>query len=112
MAQSHNVEVAKLKEKIAAYKAKFTEFDVAALTAKRNQLVIRKNRYDAKTIDLIDVVKNASAAYKAAETAKNAARAELDKLMAETLKKFERNINNWLLKFSADRKSTRLNSSH
>lgn len=100
MAQSYNAEIKKLNEEIAVYKAKFAKSDVVALTNKRGQLMIRKNRYDAKTVALIDAVKNARADHKAAEMAKDAARAELDKLMTETLAKFQHAINEWLVKFA------------
>ncbi|WP_288841835.1 AAA family ATPase [uncultured Deefgea sp.] len=101
MALSYNAQITKLNEQAAAYKAKFSKTDVNALTSKRDQLVIRKNRYDAKTIDLVDAVKSARANYKTAETAKNVARNALDMLMAETLEKFQKAINDWLIKFAA-----------
>lgn len=101
MAQSYNTEITKLNKEVVAYKAKFAKSDVAALTTKRGQLVVRKSRYDAKTVSLIDAVKNARADHKAAEMAKDAARAKLDTLMAETLAKFEQAINEWLVKFAA-----------
>ncbi|SFZ78712.1 AAA family ATPase [Chitinimonas taiwanensis] len=101
MAQNYNAEITKLNVEAAAYKAKFAKSDVAALTTKRGQLVIRQSRYDAKTISLIDAVKSTRAAYKTAETAKDTARAALDTLMAETLAKFQLAINDWLVKFAA-----------
>ncbi|KAB0325488.1 AAA family ATPase [Janthinobacterium sp. PLB04] len=100
MAARYNVEITALNEMVANYKAKFAKPDLDALTIKRGQLVIRKNRYDDKSILLIDAVKITRADYKAAEMAKDAARAELDKLMAETLTKFQRSINDWLLRFA------------
>lgn len=101
MAQNYNAEILTLNEKIAAYKARFAKSDVVALTAQRDELEIRKNRYEAGTVALIDAVKAARAAYKAAEMAKDAARAALDRLMAETLAKFQQAINEWLVKFAA-----------
>lgn len=101
MARDYNVEIAKLNGGVANYKAKFAKPDVAVLTAKRGELVVRKSRYDAQTVLLINDVNKARADYKVAGIAKDAARAELDKLMAETLAKFERGINDWLLKFAA-----------
>jgi len=100
MAQRYNSEITKLNEEVAAYKAKFAMPDLDALTIKRGQIVIGKNRYDAKTVPLVDAVRIVRADYKAAEVAKDAARAELDKLMAETLAKFQQSINDWLLKFA------------
>ena len=101
MAQNYNAEITKLNEEAAAYKAKFAKSDVVALTTKRGELVIRQNRYDPKTISLIDAVRSARADHKAAESAKDAARAALDTLMAETLAKFQLAINDWLVKFAA-----------
>lgn len=101
MAQNYNTEITKLNDAARAYKAKFAKTDVASLTTKRGDLVIRKNRYDAKTISLINEVKDARTDYKSAEAAKNAARAALDTLMAETLTKFQQAINEWLVKFGA-----------
>lgn len=101
MARSYNVEIGKLNGEIANYKAKFTKPDITALTTIRSELVVLKNRYDAQTVLLVDDVNKARAEYKAAGIAKDAARVELDKLMAETLMKFQRDINYWLLKFAA-----------
>lgn len=101
MAKSYNAKITKLNEEVAAYKARFAQSDVAALITKRGQLVIRKNRYDAKTVPLVNAVKNARVEHKAAEMAKDAARVKLDKLMAETLANFEQAINEWLVKFAA-----------
>ena len=53
------------------------------------------------TATLVETVKQVRADYKAAEVAKDAARAQLDTLMAETLEKFQQSINNWLTKFAA-----------
>lgn len=100
MAQSYNAEIMKLNEAVTSYKAKFVKPDVVSLTTERGQLVTRKSRYDVETVRLVDAVKNARADYKTAEMAKDAARAELDKLMAETLAKFQQAINDWLVKFA------------
>jgi wobble nucleotide-excising tRNase len=100
MAKSYNDEVTKLNEQVVAYKAKLAKPDIATLTAKRSQVLIRKRRYDVKTVALVDEVTKARADYKAAETAKDAARAELDKLMTDTLAKFQQAINDWLIKFA------------
>ena len=101
MAQSYNAEITKLNGQVEAYKAKLAKPDSAGLTAKRGLLVIRKNRYDAETVTLVKRVTRARSEYKEAETAKDEARVELDKLMAETLKKFQQAINAWLVKFDA-----------
>lgn len=101
MAEQYNANIAKLNEKIVSYKARFAKPDVAALSAKRDQMVIRKRRYEAEALTQVDAVIKAREDHKTAEKSKDAARAELDKIMAETLAKFQRSINDWLLKFSA-----------
>lgn len=101
IAHEYNTQVTQLNEKVSEYKEKLAKPDVTALSVKRVNLVVRKNRFDAKVLPLIDKVTNTRAEYKAAETAKNAARAELDSLMSQTLEKFQQSINEWLLKFSA-----------
>lgn len=108
MAQRYNAEITKLNEKIAAYKIKFVTPDALALITERDQLMIRKNRYDAKTVPLIDAVKKARSDYKEAEKNKDLARANLDMLMAETLSQFQRAINKWLVKFGASFEIDRL----
>lgn len=112
MAQSYNADVAKLNEKVAAFKAKLAKPDIAGLTTKRAQLVIRKSRFDAATIDLVDRVKALRADHKKAEKAKDDARVELDKLMAETLAKFQQATNAWLIKFDAPFHLEQLASTH
>jgi wobble nucleotide-excising tRNase len=52
-------------------------------------------------MNLIDTVKNARCEHKTVEMAKDATRIKLDKLMAETLSKFEQAINDWLIKLAA-----------
>ncbi|WP_412023911.1 AAA family ATPase [Burkholderia cepacia] len=101
MAREYNAQVAKLNQDIVAYKAKLTKPDVAGLAAVRADLILNKNRYETNVVELVNAVNLARAAYKAAETAKDAARTALDKLMAETLTRFQDSINAWLTKFSA-----------
>lgn len=101
LAQNYNTEVVQLNEQVVAYKAKLATPDIAALNTNRAELVVRRNRYDDKVVALVDEVNRTRAGHKAAETAKDEARAELDKLMAETLEKFQQSINDWLGKFAA-----------
>lgn len=101
MAQRYTDEIKQLNEKVAHYKSRFVKPDIAVLTAKRDELVTRANRYDIKTMSFVENVRTARADYKTAEAAKDEARAALDKLMAETLTKFQQSINDWLLKFAA-----------
>lgn len=100
-AESYNSQVRTLNERIAAFKAEHAVGDVAALSTKRDQLLVRRNRYEPKVVALVEAVTTARSAYKVAETAKDVARAEVDKLMTETLAKFQTSINGWLAKFSA-----------
>lgn len=100
-AQSYNDQVAKLNEKVAAYKTKVATPDLSALNERRADLIVRQNRYDSMVISLVDEVKSVRAAYKAAEKAKDTARTELDKLMEDTLEKFQQSINDWLTTFGA-----------
>ena len=99
--ESYNANIKKLNEKVVGYKAKFAETNEATLTLQRNQLEVRKNRFDEKTLALVEAVGEARAGYKKVGLEKEAARVELDKLMTETLAKFQKNINDWLLKFAA-----------
>ncbi|CUJ49534.1 AAA family ATPase [Achromobacter kerstersii] len=99
--QKYNSEIDKLNEKVARYKEEYRSQDVAELTRRRDELLIRKNRFDPKTISLIETVEDARREHKAAGAAKDEARAALDKLMAATLEKFQRAINEWLARFGA-----------
>lgn len=112
MAKAYNVRIEELNALIGQYKAKIAGPDLAALNSTRSQLVIRGSRHEAKVVSLVDAVTTARAEYKAAESSKNAARAELDKLMADTLLKFEVAINEWLLKFAAPFKLEKLAPSY
>jgi wobble nucleotide-excising tRNase len=107
-AQSYNRVVEALNQRIVNYKQKLSKPDVAALELKRKTLAVRKGRYEAASVQLIDAIKLARANYKAAEKAKDAARAALDSLMADTLAQFEVAINAWLLKFAAPFKIEKL----
>jgi wobble nucleotide-excising tRNase len=100
-AQTYNKQIETLNAKIAVFKAKHAAGDVATLSISRDELVVRKNRYDPKVVALVEAVSQARASYKAAESAKDVARAEVDKLMVETLKQFQGSINEWLVKFAA-----------
>ncbi|MEY4750701.1 MAG: hypothetical protein RIQ60_2915 [Pseudomonadota bacterium] len=101
IAQKYNEQIKILNTLIIAYKAKLAKPDVTTLIYKRNQLDVRKKRFDVETIVLVDAVTKARADYKSAEVAKDAARAKLDKIMVDTLEKFQQAINDWLAKFSA-----------
>lgn len=99
--KKYNEAIEALNEKIAAYKQKLASPNVSLLEAKRKLLLIRKSRYEPDSVERVDKYKRAREDYKAAEKAKDAARSELDKVMSETLMKFQSAINDWLIKFAA-----------
>ncbi len=99
--QKYNDGINELNQKVAEHKQKLAHPNVPALVAKRKELVVRKNRYEATTVELVKVLKCARDDYKAAEKAKDDARDALNKLMADTLAKFQAAINEWLTKFAA-----------
>lgn len=108
----YNESVDSLNLKVAAYKEKLATPNVPTLEAKRKALAVRKARYEASTVSLVEAVKTARDDYKAAEKAKDIAREALDKLMAETLIKFQAAINAWLIKFAAPFSIEKFASTH
>lgn len=99
--KKYNEAVEALNQRVAAYKKKLMAPNVPVLEAKRKQLLIRKTRYEPDSVQRVEEYKKAREDYKAAEKAKDAARVELDKVMSETLSKFQSAINDWLTKFAA-----------
>lgn len=97
----YNEAVAALNQKVAMYKQKLMAPNVPSLEAKRKQLLILKTRHEPGSTERVEEYKKARENYKVAEKAKDAARAELDKMMSETLLKFQSAINDWLTKFAA-----------
>lgn len=101
MVDTFNTLIDDINQKIADHKKSLVGADVIALAAKRTTLLLHKVRHDAEVTLLVDEVTAARAEYKAAETAKDAAKAQLDKLMAQLLTDFQTEINAWLVKFGA-----------
>ncbi|KQU85276.1 hypothetical protein ASC78_07915 [Variovorax sp. Root318D1] len=101
MATDYNTAITGLNEQIYAHKQKHAKPDVDALTRERTRLMLRKTRYDAKTVELVAAVEAARLSFKNAEAAKDKARGTLDQLMTKTLIEFQQAINEWLTKFSA-----------
>ncbi|MBK1613035.1 hypothetical protein CKO44_06050 [Rubrivivax gelatinosus] len=99
--EKYNEAVEALNQKVAAYKQKLAAPNVPVLEAKRKGLLIRKSRYEPDTVERVEKYKKAREDYKAAEKAKDAARAKLAKVMSETLLNFQSLINDWLTKFAA-----------
>jgi wobble nucleotide-excising tRNase len=100
-AQLYNLGIEKLNQQVAEYKEKLKKPETTGLSSRRTDLLVRKSRFDEAVVALVKDVAEARAAYKSAETAKDSARDALDKLMADTLSKFQGAINAWLGKFSA-----------
>ena len=97
----YNEAVEALNQKIAAYKLQLAAPNSPVLEAKRKGLLIRKSRHEPDSVERVEEYKKAREDYKAAEKAKNAARAELDNVMSATLSNFQSAINDWLTKFAA-----------
>ena len=101
MADEFNALIDEINQKIADHKKSLASADVNVLAAKRVTLALHQARHDAKVKPLINAVTTARADYKAAETAKDVAKVQLDKLMAKLLTDFQAEINTWLVKFGA-----------
>jgi wobble nucleotide-excising tRNase len=99
--QKYNEAVEIINRRVAEYKQKVAAPNVPLLEAKHKGLLVRKRRFQLDSIAHVDAFKSARDDYKAAEKAKDAARAELDKVMSETLLKFQSAINDWLIRFAA-----------
>lgn len=100
-ARTFNEGIAALNQKVEAYKASLATADVTALQLKRKELSMQMVRHQPDTVQLVKTLLDARSAYKTAETAKDAAKVELDKQMATTLTAFQGDINAWLAKFGA-----------
>ena len=62
----------------------------------RERIQAQRARFQPDVVTLIESVTRARADYREAESAKNEARMALDRLMQETLAKFQTAINSWL----------------
>jgi wobble nucleotide-excising tRNase len=108
----YNAKIQQINQAIATYKNGLTANNIVALTAARGRLTASQSRYAAATLILIEGLRVARAAFKAAELAKDQARAELDKLMASTLASFQGAINEWLRRFGAPFQVAELDSTY
>ncbi len=99
--KKYNETVEALNHQVAAYKQKLAEPNIPALEANRKGLLTRKNRFEPDSVKRVEEYKRAREDYKTAGKDKDAARAELDKVMSATLSKFQSAINDWLTKFAA-----------
>lgn len=100
-AGDYNRQIEVLNERVRSYKAALVKPDVSGLTAKRADLIVRRNRFEPEVAQLVAAALSARSEYKASESAKDTARASLDALMADMLVKFQSSINEWLQEFSA-----------
>ena len=111
-ARMFNEQIGELNGRILAYKQRLAAPDIAALSEQREVLTITKNRFSAEVLKLIDGLDAAKTQLRTAERAREAARTELDHLMAATLLTFQDAINGWLRSFSAPFEIDSLGSTH
>lgn len=111
-ADDFNRQIDDLNTKIATYKAAIAEPDLAQLESIRTTLNIAKQRFEPKVTELVAKLGIARASVRTAEGARDAARTELDRLMAQTLETFQGSINGWLRKFAAPFEIDDLGSTH
>lgn len=107
-----NVALQGLNNRISQYKQGLTAHDPGLLGQRRDLISVTKNRFSAEVIELIEKVETAKTRLRTAELAREAARAELDRLMAATLLTFQGAINGWLRKFSAPFEIDALGTTH
>lgn len=112
MVSIYNAEIENINEKIAFHKKSLSAADVKALISQRTNLELRKIRHDPKVKAIVDSVATARNEYKRAETAKDAAKANLDGLMANLLAAFQSAINGWLKRFGAPFSIEKLTTSY
>lgn len=99
---AYNAEVVSANETITAYKASLAAEKLPVLQASLASAKLNKMRFSPDVVVLVDERRLADADRTKAEDAKKKAREELDALMASVLDKFQKSINNWLVKFGAD----------
>ena len=100
-AEAFNARIDELNAKVEAYKSSLATVDTAALQRRRQALTAQVARHQPETEKLVQALLEARKAYKAAESAKNEAKARLDSQMEDTLTQFQGDINGWLTKFGA-----------
>ncbi len=101
-AQDYNAQVTELNRQVASYKASLSRPNEQALAAQRAELVVSKNRHEARVIALVEELRTAREAHAEAGRAKKSARERLDRLMVATLGQFQTTINDWLSRFGAE----------
>jgi wobble nucleotide-excising tRNase len=96
-----NAAIKGAEELISKYKAQLSSDSAAQLQQQIQILEATKRRYDANVVTLFTELGAAQKGAKAAETAKKAARDDLETLMVATLSKYQKAINALLKKFGA-----------
>lgn len=96
-----NAAIDVINQVIEDHKQSLVGVDLNAVVVERAAVLLHKTRHDLKVKPLVEAVTTARTDYKAAETAKDAAKVQLDKLMEQVLSNFQGEINNWLVKFGA-----------
>ena len=83
------------------FRQKLASEDIQQLSTQQKKLEISKKRHAPTVVTLIADLAAARTASTSAETAKNTARSALDTLMKQTLKDYQKSINDLLAKFGA-----------
>jgi wobble nucleotide-excising tRNase len=86
---------------IDQFRQKLATEDIQQLSNQQKTLALSKKRYAPTVVKLIGDLTTARSASAAAETAKDTARSTLDALMTQTLKDYQKSINDLLVKFGA-----------
>ncbi|MCI1016760.1 AAA family ATPase [Herbaspirillum sp. C7C2] len=109
---SYNKEIDTINKRIDEFKKHLAGRDVEALKIQRNELSLHKIRHDPKVQLHVDALIEVRAELKSVETAKIAAKTQLDGEMVKLLATFQTSINEWLAKFHAPFKIQRLASTY
>jgi wobble nucleotide-excising tRNase len=96
-----NLAINKAIKLINTYKAQLNSEDVIQLQQQEKLLQVAKERYSPQVVELFIQLSNARTAVVKAENSKKTAREKLDALMTETLRRYEKSINDHLKNFGA-----------
>jgi wobble nucleotide-excising tRNase len=96
-----NKPISDAKLVIDQFRDKLAAENIQQLTTQQKTLVLSKKRHAPTVVKLISELAAARSASAIAETAKSTARSTLDALMTQTLKDYQKSINDLLTKFGA-----------
>jgi wobble nucleotide-excising tRNase len=99
--RSTNGEINAITGLISAYKSQLNSDSVPLLRQQLQQFQLSKNRYDAKVVQLLELLSEARKNVEATDKIKKTARDDLDTLMTTTLSKYQVEINALLKNFGA-----------